>query len=643
MREDLQVHSAKTSDNNCSLQPIEESRVNSWTVLGNLLNRHPYLRDRPNFEEQQRRAQSYIALKDAQHRDDLPRHLTIADIARDLDFPFNVVSYWLDDRNQPALFHTLIAHETARREHEAHLPNEAPLHQLDPSHVYEAFRPLRSPEERTSENFAQAIETLYRTIPDPPRIVFAELQPYHQRGPHWLREIAAAIDQHRSLVERCLEVRLRAEDDSNQAIRLAVVGGDTFYLWRRDINPDNWLNIYAHEHFYFSSTDYKDALINEARRHLGLRGDIRLGQLVAGISDYSGSLPTNRHQISDLRREDPIMEGETLHFLLDATNKTLKDVQDQLSHVGSGSNSGGGRILNPRFPDVEHLRSRLYCIIRCDGHVTDCRHVIFTEKNPQRFEYVKSLLRQLGQVECAQYERPGGLVLHAPVVLGRVLERWGMPLGDKCIRNIGLPSAINNGSTQIKCAYLEELIPQDGNFHVDKAGQAVFQWTRGTVVDAGEKAKRYGFESKISSELKHFVRRFSKLREPRYGTDTVRPHFSLRYSQLERLQGSSSSRVRQAAARLKEIIKDNQNRLITDEVGLCESLGIEIAWGPQVINSYPSGRVTVIWHARTRSQDDALRFALEALPADTRKRAMVMDWLVGCKARRGRSKEKYPS
>jgi hypothetical protein len=119
MREDLQVHSAKTSDNNCSLQPIEELRVNSWTVLGNLLNRHPYLRDRPNFEEQQRRAQSYIALKDAQHRDDLPRHLTIADIARDLDLPFNVVSYWLDDRSQPALFHTLIAHETARREHEA--------------------------------------------------------------------------------------------------------------------------------------------------------------------------------------------------------------------------------------------------------------------------------------------------------------------------------------------------------------------------------------------------------------------------------------------------------------------------------------------------------------------------------------------
>lgn len=83
----------------------------------------------------------------------------------------------------------------------------------------------------------------------------------------------------------------------------------------------------------------------------------------------------------------------------------------------------------------------------------------------------------------------------------------------------------------------------------------------------------------------------------------------------------------QCAKELQIIIFTNPPKLLEDEINLCKSLGIEITHRPVVINLFDSGRVSVTWHATTASITDSIKWALQALPNDRRKRIEVEKFL----------------
>ncbi len=62
-------------------------------------------------------------------------------------------------------------------------------------------------------------------------------------------------------------------------------------------------------------------------------------------------------------------------------------------------------------------------------------------------------------------------------------------------------------------------------------------------------------------------------------------------------------------------------------MALCNSLGIGISYNPVVINLFDTGRVSVTWHATTASTTDGIKWALQALPHDKRKRIEVENFL----------------
>jgi hypothetical protein len=213
------------------------------------------------------------------------------------------------------------------------------------------------------------------------------------------------------------------------------------------------------------------------------------------------------------------------------------------------------------------------------------------------------------------------------VILGKFMERSGVPIGDKSVQKFRLPQPISNGTKEIKCAYLEELIPEDGNFHCDDRGLAKFQWSRATVLDAGPKSETYNTKSEVSSELKEFLLNYGRKNDITIDGEVSSQYFSLRVSELEELAESDNPQLRTSALNLLEIIKDNPNQLLLDEVELCKSLGIDIRTSPTKISLYKSGRVSVQWEAVTRGQKDAEKWAKMAPPADVRKFDLVKKWI----------------
>ncbi|MFX0169343.1 MAG: hypothetical protein ACFE89_08350, partial [Candidatus Hodarchaeota archaeon] len=241
--------------------------------------------------------------------------------------------------------------------------------------------------------------------------------------------------------------------------------------------------------------------------------------------------------------------------------------------------------------------------------------------------YIKGLFRELGEVEFSEHHSNHGTEISYPVIVGKFMERCGVPVGDKSLQKFGLPQSIINGSKEIKFAYLEELIPEDGNFHADEKGQAKFQWSRASVLYAGSKRGTYDIKYDVPNELREFLSIHGKKTAIRIDGEEKSQYTSLRYSKLEKLSKSDNAQEKNSATRFIKIIKNNPNQLLLDEVAMCKTLGINIRSGPRNINLYRSGRVSVQWEAITRGQKDAETWAKIAPPADIRKYELVKRWI----------------
>jgi len=204
-----------------------------------------------------------------------------------------------------------------------------------------------------------------------------------------------------------------------------------------------------------------------------------------------------------------------------------------------------------------------------------------------------------------------------------------MPVGDKIIRDVGIPDSIKKGSLETKLAYISEVIPEDGCFFRTRSNRGAFTIKRSAILDAGNKSRTYGFASLISPEQKEFIREYGK-EDNRAGRrdDRQRTEVKIAWGELGRLatQGESSE-VREKASGLKKAVLDNPSKLLQDERQLCQSLGMSMNSYPKYVVLHESNRVTAIWQATTTGVNDAVRWGLLAPPSSGYKRQAVQDWL----------------
>ena len=608
--------------------PTDDIPINPDHKAGidEMLDRHPYLRDRPSFEKHYHDLQWYIVLKDAQLHNDLP-NTSIHNLAQTIGISHTVTNYWLSNKRAPRLLESLITHERERCYHDAKLPREHHQYRINPTTVYETIRPLKT-QPHTPEHLATAITALYHKVDATPFLV-ADLKPYHESGPRWTRTIAKSLEHHREEVENILSKNINLTHQPHTRIRIGIFD-HTLYLYHHRTDPEAWLTRLRYEHFYFDTTDIKSLLINDTKRHLNTT-TTGLSRLTLQLTNHKGELTHRTSILGEYTRYRPYLTGETLQLLLDTTGREFKDIQLFITRLGRDTQSDGrGGIHNPIFLEGEQrdlFFTRITAIALNDGHIHhETKAFTYIENEPERRQYVTNLMQSFGQVYITHDERPGADRLNMPVTIGRLLEHIGVPAGDKHLNSdYRLPEAIRKGSHAVKCVYLEELIPEDGYFHTHHGPK--FGIKRAQILDAGPKAEKYQFQSKISEESKVFILEHGEKRTRAIRDEPSIEEIVLTYGKIEHLENHDNPKIGKAASQLKQTIRENPCQLLRDELAICQNLGIEMDERIKETHLHPSGRVSVMWEIITQKEEDALRWAEIAMPSSNPKRKRVKDWL----------------
>jgi len=519
----------------------------------------------------------------------------------------------------PDILQQLASNERLRLDYEAKIPPVAGLHRFEPSIVYEVLRPLKDCENLTTSVIAGTISRFCSMIPENMKVVFVELRPYNMKlGPRWLLDVAKSIDSNLTEIERVLNEQI---SDDSMRYRLGFVDR-TLYIRRYRDSPYDYLTLFGGECFYFSPTDGK-SLVHDARSHLNLQGNYVFTQLLQQITDINKVGRESFSEVAaDLRHDRNHLFGETIRFILDVVGKKLTDIGPQILAIGQHE-----QIRNPCIlegADLLELMARLYAITASDGHVGRRWNFLgYHEYDPDRRRIVRKMVQRFGEVRFSYIYKKGKIVgLRFPHVLGRLMIKLGMPTGDKSIQGVGLPDFILNGPPEILCAYLEEVIPEDGMVIITSKSHSI-GIARNAVLYDLEKGDQYGFEQKISQEHVMLIQRLGKRLKGRIGGK------ALSIGKLRELASSEDSVDSQLGLQLLHIALDNPVALLFDEHKILQDLGIIC---PAPLLSYvvwyeKTGRVSARWKLTLGRQISMAKWGLLALPNDLRKRSKLTRWM----------------
>lgn len=282
-------------------------------------------------------------------------------------------------------------------------------------------------------------------------------------------------------------------------------------------------------------------------------------------------------------------------------------------------------LQNPLFPeglDLQKLLARLFAIIASDGHINRTSFgVFYSEENPERRLRVREILSQLGDVWIIErHSSDRGDSLQLPTVLGRLMHKIGIPLGDKVIQGFGVPSFILEGPPELLAAYLEELIPEEGSVTYAVYGGLKILWGRTVVLHEERASKLYASPVRLSKKLIKFVKDNGDYEEKRQC-------YRVSAGKLRRLKKSADPEVARFASDLDKIARANPSLLQTTEQKLCLKLGIKTGRHLCYVRFYTkSGRVSAHWEAHTSSQKDVERWWRIAPPNDVKKRARLDEY-----------------
>jgi hypothetical protein len=427
-------------------------------------------------------------------------------------------------------------------------------------------------------------------------------------------------------VERLLNERLGLANDPNSRLRIGVVDSK-LYLRAQDTRKINWMNLYGREMFQFRSLVRKNQLLEDACRHLDLRGNTALSQLVGQVTDYDRTV-SEHHVNSDLLSQRTYLKGETLHLVLDVLGMKIQDIEGAIERMGRDKGYG---IRNPKFPEDPEEIDRIFAQIigggLSDGHIEKrSRGFSYYESNRDRVEIFKGHVAQLGEAYYRKIVNDNGLThIRYTAVVGKLLEKREMTVGDKAMCNENLPEFIREGSPETGCTYFRQMWPEDGCFTVGQNNCGSFQWDRGVALHDPTKNARYGLDLGVTQKHIELVREFGDC----ITGDLLGSRWQLTGRSLRELRDSPNESVSSCARELYEIVWENPSRLMMDEKQvLKEKLGIMTTPYLNRITLFEgTGRLSSLWKAETNSNMDAIRAGILTTPDDIRKKKATEEWL----------------
>lgn len=281
------------------------------------------------------------------------------------------------------------------------------------------------------------------------------------------------------------------------------------------------------------------------------------------------------------------IRGDFLLRMNKMTGKTIQDIEGTISKL-TGWNGQGG-IENPRFPhgeDLEVAIARMAATVLSDCTIEPNGVIKYAESEMSRIEKVVENLRQFGDINPSSnfIEAENHYITHIPFVIGKMMIQRGTPYGDRTIQNPRLVPSVREGSERVQRAYIEDFITQDGCI-----GKRTVIWRRANALNAGKKAERYDFESKVGVKEIKLVMNHGRIEQ---GNATA---WTLSWGKLKKMVGSPEDIISNTAKDLKHNVLDNPNKLIHDEVNIVREMGVNVEVKPSEIKYYPkTGRVTVI-------------------------------------------------
>ena len=370
-------------------------------------------------------------------------------------------------------------------------------------------------------------------------------------------------------------------------------------------------------------------IIDDAMKSLGLNGNYLLSQLIRQLTHRKSKAPSGISTlINDLKPHSDVMKGTTLRLILDSQNLMLKNISDKIKKIGRGK-----QILNPKFPDEETLAiliARLFAMIGSDGTIDKDYRVSYYEKVALRRERACSLIQVLGDIRCRVLKKDGsecGLVF--PNIIGRLLARFGMPVGGKVLQGVRVPEFILNGSPEIQLAYLEELIPEEGWVTIDQEDNIRIGWSRTVVLFDEGKGGKYNFKQLISKELVKFIERHGTPYTRKYPSGVIEVYYRLTMGTLQEIMTSKNQEDATNAALLDQIVRENPSLYIEDEKQLGAMNGIMTSeqCPCEIRRSISSNRVSVKWTVKASSEEDVILWGILASPNDRRKKERLNSWM----------------
>ena len=591
----------------------ESQQLQVWTQerLDDLLAENEKLKQNKLFKDRYRNAISWIILM-KRLRDGLVDTEPSADVLKELSKEFMVSSgslrKWLKGEQKPMLIVQLERRLGIR------------------SSPGGKQQPLVKPQSQTSYieiedylDYLGAKGTLKRKVKKFLHAIISntEKRVWFVEIPSEFSDVLAYINDNEIELERELSKGFRE-------VRLKVLG-DRLYVRNKTRDPFLWTDLLADELFYLERK-WKRVTLGKMLGHLNLNNLKELSEIIRGLTEYG----TGKHVPvgglnADLQSKSKYLSGHNLGFVLEVLGLSISDVKQNINSLGK-SYRGKWQIQNPLFPtgsELQTLLARLFAIIASDGHIDHRYSLSYCEENSERRLRVRELLNQIGEVWILDIHDPDrGDSLQLPPVLGRLMHKIGVPVGDKVIQGFGVPSFILDGSPELLAAYLEELIPEEGSVTYAVYGGLKILWGRTVVLHEERASKLYASPMRLSKNLIKFVKDNGDYEERRQC-------YRVSAGKLRRLKKSTDPDVARLATELDMIARANPSLLQTTEQKLCRKLGIKTGRHLCYVRFYTtSGRVSAHWEAHTSSQQDVERWWRIAPPNDVKKRARLDDYFL---------------
>ncbi|MHA2322166.1 MAG: hypothetical protein ACXACG_10980, partial [Candidatus Thorarchaeota archaeon] len=341
------------------------------------------------------------------------------------------------------------------------------------------------------------------------------------------------------------------------------------------------------------------------------------------ITDYSSVSSVPRNGIlTDFRHDTDFIIGETLRFIIDVLGIQIYDLQPEITHLGTRRQIANPKLM--RDDEFLELLVQIFASIVSDGHVDRNGLVRYAEPNLDRLQYVKNLFRQFGEVVIVDLLNEDGSVkgFRTHNVLGHMLVRIGMTVGDKTLTNTRLPAFLTRSEDRMLQLYLMNLTPEEGFVKVSKDHSRIRVGLNRSVALC-DPSKGVELENRpLYRKFVSLIRKYGKASVIHIDHPKRYRIISVTGSKLKRLAKSSS-----IAKKLLNLVLKNPSTLLDDERrNVMNKLGIETHRIVERISySETTGRIVARWEVVTRKRVDAIRFALLAPPLDKIKRRKLWD------------------